>query len=347
VLPEFLDQTTGVFLDSAEAKGLLPPDHPRCVPAVRGKAIREADLVITVGRRLDFQLAYGSSAVFAPDTRFLRIGNSFTETGENRPGDVEICADAGEALAALVAADAAPSDPDTAWVAQLQGQNTSRVEALATSMAEQKPGDDGRMHPYTLIRALNEVIDDDTVVVADGGDILSFARVALRGATYLDCGPLGCLGVGVPFATSAALSRPGSPVVALIGDGSFGFMLAEIDTAVRRHAQVLFVVANNQAWNIERKDQEDRFAGNLVGVDLPGCRYDIVAEGLGAHGELVEDAEDLKPALERARAHLPAVVNVLVTREADSPDFLSGLASVPAYQALGTWDRAERALRQG
>ena len=346
VLPRFLNQINGVFLDSAETKGLLSPDDPRYIPAVRGKAMSEADLVITLGRRLDFQLAYGSSAVFAPAAEFLRIGNNFAETGENRAGDVEIRSDTGEALAALVAAGAAPADPDTAWVEQLQEQNAARVEALSTAMAGHHPGDDGRMHPYTLISALNEMIDDDTVVVADGGDILSFARVGLRAPTYLDCGPLGCLGVGVPFATSAALSRPTSPVVALIGDGSFGFLLGEIDTAVRRHAQVLFVVANNQAWNIERKDQQHRFGGNLVGVELPGCRYDVVAEGLGAFGEFVEDTKDLLPALKRAQANLPAVVNVLVTREADSPDFLSGLASVPAYQALGTWDRAERALSQ-
>lgn len=202
------------------------------------------------------------------------------------------------------------------------------------------------MHPYRLIDALNRhVIDDDTVVVADGGDILSFARVALRATTYLDCGPLGCLGVGVPFAIGAAVSLPGRSSVALVGDGSFGFLLAELDTAVRQRAQTLFVVANNEAWNIERHDQMARYDGNLVGVDLPGCRYDVIAEGLGAHGELVEREEDLAGALARARRHLPAVVNVMVTRDAVSPDFRSGLATVPSHQALATWNDAEVALR--
>jgi acetolactate synthase I/II/III large subunit len=345
VLPQFLEQTESVFLDSAETKGLLAAGHERHVPAVRGKALREADLVITLGRRLDFQLAYGSAAVFAPGARFLRIGNGFTETAENRPGDVEIHADVAEALTALVKAGVAPTDPDTSWVAGLQQQNRDRVVALSETMRSAPVGADGRMHPYTLIGALNEIVDEDTVVVADGGDILSFARVGLRASTYLDCGPLGCLGVGIPFANAAAIARPQAPVIALIGDGSFGFLLAEIDTAVRRDARVLFVVANNEAWNIERHDQDDRFAGNLVGVDLPGCRYDLVARGLGAHGELVENAAELREALARARNNLPAVVNVMVTRDASSPDFLSGLASVPAYQALATWDAAERTLR--
>lgn len=345
-LSEFLDRVDGLFLDSAEAKGLVPPDNLRYVPAVRGRVIREADLVITLGRRLDFQLGYGSGAVFAPNARFLRIGRSFAETGENRRGDVEIRADVGETLKALLAAAVVPRGSDTGWIKELQTQNSSRMNKLKESMSAELTGTDGRMHPYSLIHALNGIIDDDTIVVADGGDILSFARVGLRAPTYLDCGPLGCLGVGVPFATAAAISQPHRSVVALVGDGSFGFHMAEIDTAVRHRAKALFVVANNEAWNIERQDQLQRYDGNLVGVDLPGCRYDLMAKGLGAHGERVERLKDLVPALSRARANLPAVVDVLVTGDAESPDFLSGLASVPAYQALVSWDAAERRLRE-
>ena len=344
-MPEFVDRAEAIFLNSAESKGLLPLDNPSYVPAVRGRAMREADLVITLGRRLDFQLGYGSPAVFAPEARFLRIGQNYTETGENRRGDVEIQADVGEALRALLAADMSPREPDRGWIEELRSGNKIRAHKLAQTLAAQPVGDDGRIHPYTLINALNGLIEDDTIVVADGGDILSFARIALKAPTYLDCGPLGCLGVGVPFATSAAISSPNRRVVALIGDGSFGFHGVEINTAVRHHAHALFVVANNEAWNIERQDQIERYDGNLVGVDLAGCRYDLMAKGLGAHGERVERLDELGPALARAQANLPAVVDVLVTRNADSPDFLSGLATVPAYQALSSWDQAERRLR--
>lgn len=346
VLPAFLEQVDGLFLDSADTRGLLPADNPRYVPAVRGKAIAEADLVVTLGRRLDFQLAYGSPAVFGRDARFLRIGEGFLETGENRPADVEVRGDVGEALTALVQLGVGVKEPDRAWVRAMQEENAARVERLATTVADAGNGADARMHPYRLIDALNRhVIDDETVVVADGGDILSFARVALRSSTYLDCGPLGCLGVGVPFAIGASVSLPGRSSVALVGDGSLGFLLAEIDTAVRQRAQAMFVVANNEAWNIERHDQKERYDGNLVGVDLPGCRYDMVAEGLGAHAEFVEREEDLPAALARAKENLPAVVNVMVTRDAISPDFRSGLASVPPHQALATWNEAEVALR--
>jgi acetolactate synthase-1/2/3 large subunit len=198
------------------------------------------------------------------------------------------------------------------------------------------------MHPYSLIAALNEVIDENAIVVADGGDILSFARVALSAPTYLDPGPLGCLGIGVPFATSAAVNFPDRTVVALIGDGSFGFTAMEIDTAVRSGARVLFVVANNDGWNIERHDMLRNYDGRLVGVELPGCRYDQLAQALGAHGERVETADELPDALKRALAATPAVLDVAVTRDAVSPDLASGLAVVPDRHALVAWDDAER-----
>lgn len=199
------------------------------------------------------------------------------------------------------------------------------------------------MHPYQLITALNAYLDERGIVVADGGDILSFARVALAPARYLDCGALGCLGVGVPFATAAALSHPDRRVVALIGDGSFGFTALDVNTAVRHAAPALFVVANNEAWNIERQDQKQRYDGNLVGVELPHCRYDLVARGLGAYAERIEHPDQLTAAIKRGLDNAPAVLDVLVTRDAVSPDFRNGLASVPTHQALTPWNEAELA----
>ena len=340
-LVRFLDGTGAVYLDTAESRGVVPPDHPGAVPAVRGRAMREADTVITLDRRLDFQLAYGSRAVFAADARFLRVGRTGDETADNRRGDAELHVDADIALASLLSAGCAPRNLDAGWRERLVAANTERAGKLAMAMREAGPGADGRMHPYTLISALNDVIDSDAVVVADGGDILSFARVALKTPSYLDCGPFGCLGVGVPFATSAALNLPGRPVFALIGDGAFGFSAVELDTAVRTGARAVFVVANNEGWNIERHDQLQNYGGNLVGVELPGCRYDVLATSLGAYGERVVAAAELPGALQRAMERAPSVLDVLVTRDAVSADFTAGLAGVPDRQALRAWDEAE------
>jgi acetolactate synthase I/II/III large subunit len=340
-LGPFLDATGALYLDTAESRGALPPDHPACVPAMRSRVMREADLVITLGRRLDYQLAYGSPAVFSPDAAFLRIGSTFEETSENRRGDVEIRADLGLVLRELsLAVDR--SGLDREWIGDLQRGNAERVERLKATMAEAVAGDDGKMHPYRLISAINALIDDETIVVADGGDILSFARVGLAGRTYLDCGALGCLGVGVPFAVAASACYPHRLVIAVVGDGALGFTIADLDTAHRRQSKVVFVVANNAAWNIERADQLERYGGRLAGVELPDCRYDLVARGLGLYAERIDDPSALGDALRRCSARAPALLDVVVTRDARSPDTASGLATVPPRQALSTWDEAER-----
>jgi acetolactate synthase-1/2/3 large subunit len=340
-LATLLERSGALYLDTSESRGAIPADHPAYVPAVRARAMREADLVITVGRRLDFQLAYGSPAVFSPTAAFVRIGRTADETSEGRRGDAEVRVEPALALEGLVERGLTPVELDTAWREELITENAAKLSRLGAIMAREELGGDGRMHPYTLIAALNRHIDDDTVVVADGGDILSFARVGLRAPTYLDCGAFGCLGVGVPFATAAALCSPGRRVIALIGDGSFGLTAMDINTAARHRAGAVFVVANNEAWNIERHDQLQRYDGNLVGVDLPGCRYDLVARGLGLHAERVTEPGELDGALRRALENAPALLDVAVTREAVSPDTASGLATVPLWQALRTWDHAE------
>jgi acetolactate synthase-1/2/3 large subunit len=337
----FLSEAQALYLDSGESRGVIRDDVPGFVPAMRGRAMSEADLVVTLGRRLDFQLGYGSPAVFSPQARFLRIGTSFEELGENRRGDVEVHGSTGVVLEALSATAAAPHSPDAAWLEQLREGNTKRVRQLATKLCSPDPDEQGRMSPNFVVGAVNDLLTDRSVAIADGGDILSFARVGLKPVDYLDCGALGCLGVGVPFAIAAALHRPDEPVIAVIGDGSFGFTAIEVDTAVRHGAKAVFVVVNNEAWNIERHDQVERFDNNLVGVDLPGCRYDLLARGLGAHGERVEDPSELADALKRALDNAPAVVDVLVTRNAKSADFLGGLAAVPPRQAVGPWNAAE------
>lgn len=339
-LAQFLDSTTAAYLDTAESRALLPT-HTSYVPAMRSRAMREADLVITLARRLDFQLAYGSPAAFSPTTRMLRIGRSFAETGENRAGDVEIQADVTSTLAEL--SHAAPTHSDQAWLDSLRTANADKTAKLSRTLTDPPASSDGRMHPYQLIATINAHLDERAVVVADGGDILSFARVALAHSTYLDCGAFGCLGVGVPYATAAALSHPDRTVLALIGDGSVGLTAMDINTAVRHHAPAVFVIANNEAWNIERHDQRHRYAEHLVGVDLPGCRYDLLARGLGAYAERIEDPRELDAALSRCRTHAPAVLDVLLTQDALSPDFQSGLASVPSHQALTPWNNAELA----
>jgi acetolactate synthase I/II/III large subunit len=200
------------------------------------------------------------------------------------------------------------------------------------------------MHPNRLLSALQDRLAPDAIVIADGGEILSFARVGLSSSRYLDPGSLGCIGVGVPFGIAASLAYPKRPVAVITGDGAFGSNGIELDTAVRHRAQLLVVVANNGAWQNEVHDQEERH-GRVVGTRLQFADYAQMARAFGTHGERVETAEQLPAALDRAFAKRPALLDVLVTPQAISTDAKSGLAWVPDLQALTAWNEAERQWR--
>ncbi|MEJ2285931.1 MAG: thiamine pyrophosphate-dependent enzyme, partial [Desulfobacterales bacterium] len=119
----------------------------------------------------------------------------------------------------------------------------------------------------------------------------------------------------------------------------------ELDTCRRHNARVVFIVANNGGWNIERNDQKLNYEGRLIGTELAGCNYAELARSLGVRGERIEHPEDLPAALERAFNHAPALLDVMVTRDAVSPDSMSGLPIVPDTQALTVWDELEKAMR--
>ena len=343
-LVALLDRLGAVYLDTGESRGLVPDEHPSVVAAMRGAVMGDADIVLTVGRRLDFQLAYGSPAVFG-QASFVRIGDVPGELRDNRRGAVEIQASPKAALRALVeAAGNRPSVVDRDWAGALRQKHAQRAQKLRETMAAAPAGSDGRLHPNRVLAAVQEALGNDGVAVTDGGDFLSFARVGLSAPLMLDPGPFGCIGVGVPYGIAASLAFPDKPVVVATGDGSFGFNAMEVDTAVRHNAPVLIVVANNGAWQIEVHDQTVTH-GKVVGTRLQFSDHAAMARAFGMHAERVETEAHLGPALARAMANRPALLDVVVTPEAVSSDAKTGLAWVPDLQPLAAWDEAERAFR--
>jgi acetolactate synthase-1/2/3 large subunit len=342
-LAQLLDRTGALYLDTQESRGLVPAEHRAVVGAVRARAMQEADLVVLVGRKLDYQMGYGSPAVF-PEARFVRIADCWEELRENRRGEIEVFATPAVALAEL--ASAIPSSSvDAAWTEGLRREHLARWSRYADSLGTARAGKDGHMHPNRIFAALREMLAPDAIAIADGGDILSFARLGLNASTYLDSGAFGCLGVGVPYGVAAALAYPGRQVVVVTGDGAFGINAMEIDSAKRHDAKAVFIVANNAAWNIERLDQEMNYGGRVVGTTLQYADHAMMARAFGLHAERVTDPARLAPALREAFAHAPALVDVVVTRDALSSDAGKGLGWVPDYQALTAWDEAERQRR--
>ena len=169
-------------------------------------------------------------------------------------------------------------------------------------------------------RAVQKLLDaPEAVLVADGGEFGQWAQATLRAPHRVINGPAGSIGAALPFAAAAKLALPGSNVVALLGDGTFGFHSSEIDTAVRRGLAYVAVVGNDSCWNAEYQIQlRDYGAARAHGLELLPTRYDRVAAGFGAHGEHVERPAELAPALQRAAgaaaAGRAACVNVMIER---------------------------------
>jgi acetolactate synthase-1/2/3 large subunit len=326
-LVRLLDASGALYLDTQESRGLVPTDHPAIVGAVRAAVMADADVVLLIGRKLDYQVGYGSPAVF-PHAKFIRVADNAGELVDNRRGQPEIMASPALALRAMVeiAGNRRPK-VDAAWADGLRRKHRDRMGG--SRKANETVGPDGKIHPLAIFDAISAVAMPDHIAIADGGDLLSFARIGLGSRIYMDAGAFGCLGVGVPFAIAAALACPGRQVISVNGDGAFGINAMEVDTAVRHGATAVFIVSNNAAWNIERYDQEANYGGRVVGTTLRHSDYAAMARALGAHGERVEDPAKLAGAIRRALANAPALVDVVTSQAAISSDARKGLPRLP------------------
>jgi acetolactate synthase-1/2/3 large subunit len=208
-------------------------------------------------------------------------------------------------------ADDAVRSARSEWVAHLRQAEDARM----AKGAEERDDARAPLHPVRLLADLESCLDDDAVIVGDGGDVVSYAgrMLVTEGAgSFLEPGPFGCLGAGPGAAIAAKLAHPNRQVCAVFGDGAFGFAGMDIDTMVRLELPVLCIVANNGMWGLEHHPMLALFGYSVTNVLQPNARYDQLATALGAHGEYVTSPAELLPALQRAVASgKPALVNVL------------------------------------
>lgn len=309
------------------ARGALPPDHPAVFGQVRKKALAEADVVLVFGTPLDFRLGYGRTPPFAEDAQVIQVDLDGTEIGRNRPVEVGIVGDTGLVAAGLAERlqDASRPGAQREWMARIA---ELEKEKIAATRAERESESDPP-NPLRVCAELDRHLSEDAIVVGDGGDFVATAAYTLklhRPFSWLDPGPLGTLGVGPGYAMAAKLAHPDRQVVIVYGDGAFGLHGLEIEAMVRQGIDVKMIVGNDAAWTQIRRGQVSFFGEErAVATGLTHARYDLVAQGLGAHGEWVERVADLGPALERAlAAEGPALVNVKIGES----DFRKGAISV-------------------
>lgn len=280
------------------------------------EVLAQATCVLLLGKRLDFTVKFGTPPTFRADCELLQIDPDQDEIERTRRGvgsrlSRTAIAEVSQAIKALVAQDGT-ARAKTAWLAEVRTAVAYRPVAWESAL----PGRPDRLHPVALARPLQTLLDShpNSVLVADGGEIGQWAQACLHAPHRVINGVGGSIGGGLPFALGARCAEPHAPVIAVMGDGTFGFHIAEMDTAVTHKLPVIAVVGTDGRWNAEYQIQVREYGAERArGCELRELRYDQIAQAFGAWGEHVTHAEAMLPAVRRALASgLPACVNVMI-----------------------------------
>ena len=277
---------------------------------------QRADLVLLLGKALDFTLKWASAPAFDPQVRVICIDpeGALVERAAREKGDRLILgcvADVKRSAEMLIARTADARRRDDAWLRDARAALDNRPKAWATVVAEAP----NRLHPAEVFRVLRRYVEtDDYVLICDGGEFAQWGQSMLPVHQRVINGIAGSIGAGLSFALAAKVLRPTAPVFAVLGDGTIGFHIAEFETAARRGLPFVAILGNDARWNAESQIQLRDYGRNRMhGCDLLPARYDQVVEALGGHGEFVERAADLPAAIDRALASgKPACINVMI-----------------------------------
>ena len=320
-LTKFLKQTRLPYFDVTMARGVIsekfsghcgyadPSLNRGCIPAFQA-----ADVVLVLGKRIDYRLAMGGPRLFGRETKFIQVDVEPREIGNVRDVAVGVVGDVRTFLEAALPSK--PWEPKAAWIRQI---GKWRKEWMGKLLAQ--AGDDTLLHPGQFFQEVKRTLPVSPLLSFDGGDFIHWGRAilpALHAGGWLRLGPMATIGAALPFAMAQQMARPKQPVMMMTGDGSLGFYIAELDTLVRYGVPVVIIVGNDGGWGLERELQGE-VQGTTTACELRRTRYDLVCQGFGGGGETIDRLDQVGPALARAFAYDgPYVLNVNI-RGARSP----------------------------
>ena len=313
------------YLNGA-GRGTFAPGDPHHFHRTRRMAFDKADVIVIVGTPFDFRMAYGKR--LRADATVVQIDMDYRTVGKNRDISLGLVGDIGRVLGAVTQATTGRVDNGAkgrqAWLDELRAEEIVRTEKLMPEFTSNATP----INPYRVAWEINEFLTEDTIYIGDGGDVVTISAQAVQPhqpGHWMDPGPLGTLGVGVPFAMAAKFAHPDKEVLCYFGDGAFSLTGWDFETCVRFGLPFLGIVGNNSAMNQIRCGQIIKYGENRgdVGNILGDVPYDKFAEMLGGHGEEVREPDQIRPALERAREAVaggqPALVNIWVDRDIWAP----------------------------
>ena len=309
-------------------RGIVSDAHPQCfgpasasAPNGFKKITSEADLIILLGIRLSLYIGFGRT--FNPKAKVVQVDIESSEIGRNRPADLGIVGDVTNVLR-KTSSYTKRNSVKLNFGPWFKKANSFREKEQAKGdkikKSNKKP-----IHPVRVGQAVQEVLGADGILVIDGGDTQAWTdgyySVCSPGH-YVKGGPLGCMGVGVPFAIGTKVARPDKQVALITGDGAVGMNFMEFETAIRHKIPFVAVVCNDQAWGMTKHQLEITYGKKnpKIGVDLGLTPFHEIVNVLGGYGEFVDDPKELHGAIERALSSgVPSLINV-----ATDPDAVSG-----------------------
>jgi acetolactate synthase-1/2/3 large subunit len=331
-ITEFIEKTGAPAFTSSSGRGVIPDTHPLCFeaasairPGAASDALKNADLIVLLGNRISLYYAYGD--LLNPQAKLVQVDIHPEEIGRNRSIHLGIHGDVKALLSVLNRMISERGNAGelrtrfSPWVDFLKNQEREKKSFGALAWESKAVP----AHHMRICAEVNRFMDrGDDIVVSDGGDTqvwMAMTRTARRSGHYLDSGLFGCLGCGLPYALAAKLLYPEKRVCLVTGDGSIGFNFMEFETAIRKKLPVVTVICNDQQWGMIRHSQEVKF-GRFIkeGTEIGMVHYHKAVEALGGKGFLVENPEDIGPALEQAfAAEMPVCINVLTDPKPISP----------------------------
>ncbi|GAA0416236.1 thiamine pyrophosphate-binding protein [Cocleimonas flava] len=274
----------------------------------------ESDVVVILGKSVDFTLSFANANSFGADCRVLVVDpdKQMLERARQALGERIVLTEIAsvKSLAeSLSACQVAPTSDRQRWMDRVTNVITERGEDADDIVSD-------LIHPASLCTSVQRAMSgiENAILVCDGGEFGQWSQAFLSAPKRIINGISGAIGGGICYAIGAKASHPDSTVFILMGDGTAGFHFSEFETAVRNKLPLVAVIGHDAKWNAEvqlqlREYGEDR----LIGCELDETRYDLAVEGLGGHGEYVTDPFDLDAALKRAiDSGLPACVNVRI-----------------------------------
>jgi len=337
---EFIEKTGAPAFTSSSGRGVISDTHPYCFqaasvirPGAASDALTKADLIVLLGNRISLYYAFGD--MLNTKAKLVQVDIQPEEIGRNRTIHLGINSDIKAMLAVL---NRMISEKGNSKM--LEQRFAPWVEFLMTKEKEKKSfgalaweSKAMPMHPMRICAEINKFLDrEDDMVIGDGGDThiwMGMTRTVKRPGHYMESGLFECMGLGLPYALAAKLLYPGKRVCLVTGDGSIGFNFMEFETAIRKKLPVVTVIFNDQQWGMIRHSQEVKLGRYIKeGSEIGMVNYHKAVEAWGGKGILVENPEDIRPALEQAfSANVPVCINVMTDPKPISPGSI-GLAMI-------------------